>query len=803
MNLRKFLILQILLIGVMTMHAQTAANISGHVTDEKGEALQGVVVSWLTLPDSTFVTNSISTADGQFSLKAPAATVTDSSVVIATCIGYEPSRIMITDKASHELVIVMKETAHTLKEVTVTERSTMNGIPGGLAFQPKGVDLLLNNGYELLRNVPTLRVRGNSVQLIGKSGVTIYLNGRNPRMSNSMILEMLHVAKPSDIERVELIFNPGSSLAASDQTGIVNIVMRRRPDIGFRGNVYGTGRYDRNKWSGDGGANLFYSHNRFRAGLSAYEETGDGKTTTETRYDYLSMDRHISESSTERERSISANISMSANYDLTSHSTLGLWASAKAKRTHNSISTTTLSDVNGNKTSYSSLLTDRSPMRWPGTVNSTLFYTLNTDSLGSNLDISLNYSWMRDPTRDTTTFENPYLLDEASTPYVQNTDVAMRAWQASAKYRQMFHDGSMLEYGLSFNTTRSSSDFLRADYDGHAFIRDDGQSNRFVYDETVTGAYATYRGRWGRIFSGMLGLRAEQTHTRGDQRTTGERFSRDYFHVFPNVSLTANMANGRHILGLDYSVFLFRPGYYLLNPFKVWRTPNYCATGNPDIPPTPSHSINLRYTLLRDYSVFIRYGLRKNTYTSYTVSDGQGHTISQWGKYGDKQSFSWSLDITKSLLRGRWRIMARPTLDYYIERGSINGVKADKNSTLFVLDTYNILYLGKNYDTSITLLYQYMGSKHEATKSEAARNIFMLYANKSFGWGGSISAQFSIELPQQETTSYATDTYRYWQRRHDVLQTFAITYTQRFGKQRVKEAQGHAGNSFYSRLNQR
>lgn len=238
-----FFILLAAFLMISTSSLADNKSVKGRVTGMDGEPIEGVVTSWL-LSDSTLIANAVTDSTGVFVLAANIG-MPDSTMIVASCIGYEKQKVVL-GKADENIIIRLKETSHHLKGVTVTGKSTVKGMPGGFAFTPGGAEMLLQNGLELLKVTPMLDVQ-NGVNIFGKGGAKVYINGRDPHISANMVLEMLRLVPPKDIKRVEILYNPGSSLRASDQSGIVNIVMKR-PDYGWMGQACVDATYQNERW---------------------------------------------------------------------------------------------------------------------------------------------------------------------------------------------------------------------------------------------------------------------------------------------------------------------------------------------------------------------------------------------------------------------------------------------------------------------------------------------------------------------------------------------------------------------------
>ena len=126
-------------------------------------------------------------------------------------------------------------------------------------------------------------------------------------------------------------------------------------------------------------------------------------------------------------------------------------------------------------------------------------------------------------------------------------------------------------------------------------VRDMGRSNHFVYDENVNAAYVNYSRPLGKKFSSQLGLRLENTHAKGNQVTTGEKFDRIYTQLFPTFYLQYTL-NAKNTFVVNYGRRINRPDYEDLNPFILFLDRYTFEQGNPNLQPQFSHNVELSHT---------------------------------------------------------------------------------------------------------------------------------------------------------------------------------------------------------------
>ena len=81
-----------------------------------------------------------------------------------------------------------------------------------------------SNAFEILQKAPGINVTGEDViNMSGKAGVNVLINGRPTQMSPKELANFLRSMPGSTIEKIELITNPSSRFDAQGNAGIINI----------------------------------------------------------------------------------------------------------------------------------------------------------------------------------------------------------------------------------------------------------------------------------------------------------------------------------------------------------------------------------------------------------------------------------------------------------------------------------------------------------------------------------------------------------------------------------------------------
>jgi iron complex outermembrane receptor protein len=142
-----------------------------------------------------------------------------------------------------------------LKEVEIFAQKSMVEVrPDKIVFNVAAMPSASEtDALELLRKAPDVNVdMDNNVQLLGMSGVRIFINGRPTRLSGNDLANLLQNMASDNIEDLELISNPSSKYEAEGDAGIININLKKNVATGFNGSAkasFTQGDYFRNNQS--------------------------------------------------------------------------------------------------------------------------------------------------------------------------------------------------------------------------------------------------------------------------------------------------------------------------------------------------------------------------------------------------------------------------------------------------------------------------------------------------------------------------------------------------------------------------
>lgn len=786
--MRKFtLLLHILCLVGLKSFAQEAQHITGVILNNENQALAGAMITCFSLPDSTVTSYAVSDEKGHFQINIPANKVNKYNLEV-TYIGYEKQYAKV---ASGEMKICMKEATNYLGEVVVKARATVKKEAGKFIYAPISSDYVKGiDSYELMKYAPLLKIMDGSISMLGKGQATVYINGRLPVMSQSAVMDMLKAMPADKIEKMEIITAPGSAYKASTGGGIVNVVLKKDQNQGLTGRASVQTTFGGYRNLPRTTLYLGYAKKKFSASTSFWFTNSRSDEDTENSYNYKTTGVSIMGKNETNNAYLYGGGNINLEYEINKKSKVG--ASVNMTGFNQWSDQTILNDYFTNNrpdSTLKSLQTTNTPKVTPS-IGATVYYNLKTDSLGSNVDISANYSSSSQTTNNVMDYMK--LQSDGAFRRIemfrQLPSIAPQAVEFKTKYAHNFKDGSSLETGFENNSTRIKNDFVREEWNGSAYVNDDTQSNLFIYDEIINALYINYDRDWTDVFSTSVGLRGEHSYIQGDQRTQNEKFTRNYFNVFPTINITWDLADGNHNLSFDLGSSIFRPFYVRINPFKIWTSPDTYTVGNKDLRPVIDYAADFTYVFKNDYIFGINYRYSKDELGDYTGIGENNTTMMTTSNFGHGQSVGVSVNINKVFFNGIWQ--SKWSLDSYYDilSGSINDVNIGSHSWSYSGMWSNIIRLSKKRQINLELSYYYNSPFIYLTQKSNDKHRLYVYLRKRFKFGGALEIGAQDIFNNRYRTHYSTDDYSYRVNTLTNARSYVISYSQTFGRTKVRGA---------------
>ena len=709
-----FLFLLIAFTAHLTAYAQQ--QITGRVIDEAAEAVPYANVLLLTASDSSLVKGAITDTTGAYVLER----VTEGNYLLsAQMVGYisyfsEPFTIDNTDK--HFPVIQLNESTTELGEVVVSSTKPMIEVtPNALVLHVAASPILKNGtAHDVLEKSPGVVIDQNgNISVKGKSNVLIYLDGKPTYMSNSDLLRLLESMPATNIEKIEFMDNPPARYDAAGNAGIINIVRIKGVATGLNGNVglnTGYGRYPKISPS----LNLNYRQKKFNLfGNYSYYY---GK-----RFNSNSIFRRLPVQITPDSSAITTfdqtaamvhwvhnnNYRSGIDWFITSKSTLGVlvsgdWGNWNGDRDN-------LTRLGGTyENPYDGLTADNhSRNTWRN-----ITYNLNfKQDLGKERTLSLDADYALRNNGSRQAIDNYYFSDEGTTDELPllvrtRTQTNIDILAIKADYTGNIFGDWGLEAGLKTSIVKTDNDLDFRTFKETAFIRDTTRSNHFQYDEHINAAYANINKKWGERWQAQVGLRGEQTYSKGHSITLDSTVQRTYFDLFPSASFSYTVKD-QHSLSLSYSRRIDRPNYGNLNPFEYFLDRFTFSRGNPFLNPQYTHNYGLTYGYKNSFYLTLSYSRTNDAITEVLEQEAANQLTYQTTANLD-QTRNYSANISAPLTVAQWWMLNLNISGFYNDVRSkfSEGGEINKSNFSYTARAQNTFSLPKDIKFELTGFYR-------------------------------------------------------------------------------------------------
>lgn len=613
MNLRLYLV-PLLLVGRAAL-AQQPVTLTGTVLDPQHASLPFANVSVVYATDSAFVTGMATDTNGEFRLPVSAPGTYRLKI---NALGYRAwtSPVLMTNQAQAVQAlgnITLQASPQLLQGVTVrAQKPLLEQHPDRLVVNVEGSALAAgNSAFDVLSKVPGVFVdQDGNVQLNGKSGVQILLDGKRVYLSRRELQTLLQGLPATQLRTVELMGNPSARFDAEGAAGVINLTLKKDAALGLSGSTYAGAQYNGAAgYSAGTAVNLKQGPWSSFGSLDAARRPTRQSTRMQRTFGSDSADLALEQQGEQTGFRTAPTLRLGTDYDLTARHSIGASAHLVLADEATTFASETRLGPAVAAGAQRVLARNKQENRLPsGTAN--LHYLGQLDTLGTSLAAEVNYVTLRHQIRSD--FQNQYAGAEQVQRLSSYNPVHYGIFAANADYTRPLGAKAKLELGAKHSRVRSDNNLAFYQEDGlEAAKLDLTRSNRFLYQEAIYAGYANLATSLGQRWQLQAGLRAEQTHSQGASPTLGQTSSRRYLDLFPSVFVQHRVSKNYQI-GYQYSRRINRPQYEHLNPFVFFVDPYTVAQGNPQLRPQYTNSWQLSQTLKSTYNLTLGYARTTN-----------------------------------------------------------------------------------------------------------------------------------------------------------------------------------------------
>ncbi len=787
-------------------------NITGKIVDNNNSSpLPYVSVAIIKASkDSTTVNGGITDDNGVFNIKNIAY---GKYILKCSFVGYKDFTKDIEIKSSNTKIetIQMKTSSENLQEVQIVGAKQL--MEYKLDKRVINVDQNLNTAggtaSDVLEDVPSVEVddEGN-ISLRGASNVTLLIDGKPSSMYGNDVASVLAQIPASQIDKIEVITNPSAKYNPEGMSGIINITLKEKGNMGFNGNINVSTGTAINEFQPKESlsATLNYSTKKFSLSASAdarYDQRG--MITDNVRFFTNPLNQVTDVIRSKRdggENGFMGGVRLGGELYINKYNTLGVNFNTHFHNTPDDYSTTKNYNLLDSTDERNNI--DESNGKNNGQFNNIgltyektfkdnkeqLFYfssTWNWGKFNREIEDKITHNHFSHSIED-------YLRGDTSK---SNNHSAV----VDAHYVHPFSETSKLEFGYNLNYNQSKSHYITA-YDK---ILNNTECYNFDREEFIHALYATYGFQIGEKLSAQLGLRKEfvtNDFEKIDLNGNVTQFDKNYHPWYPTVHVSYQL-NQMNSFQISYSRRIRRPGPWTMMPNIDRTNKEYLRFGNPDIDPEYTNAFELGWShMFKNTTIFTSAYYRQ-------VSNGMTRFQFLWNEENAKfHGFDWAwaaaTDTTNSLTAQTFVNLSHSSnygLEVIVDRDITEWWKANLSMNFFGsyqdgqglgYDEVNSFNFNAKLNTTITLPKEFslqISGRYNAPRKtiqgrDNARYDVDLAIKKSL-WNkqANISLNFRDVFDTRGGFGYAyTDQYITFTKRHPYSRSVRLTFSYNFGK---------------------
>ena len=584
----KIIIAFILMLCCSNVLTQT---ISGSVIDDHENPVVFANIMLLSKSDSTFISGATTGDQGEFELDLRDAT---SGILKISSIGHrDVFQELIEGQDFYHLSIQSSTTD--LDEIVVKGKKALYQLEQDRLVMNVGATPAMsgNSALQVLQKAPGVIVdrQANSISLNSKGGVLVMINNKIQRIPMAVLITQLEGMQAENIERIELIHQPGAKYDASGAAGIIHIVLKKNQTEGTH--------YTANLMSGYGqGAKLAgrLGFSTRKNGLNVFGDLGSNYGRSEQyqvdhfrEYDHGGND-YAYENLLSLGGFETANHSANLGVDLElgDRTTFGAQLSyaRMAQLVKNAVSVSE-GTLNGDRTDQLQFALAPETRMQSAFANLNVLHQINARS---SLNFDLDYA--------TLDFDNSSVIRNEIDPdqtILTDRQTPINIWTAKADYTQSIAGGK-LELGAKGTYSNIRSKALVTNLHDDQWIGSSLFSGSDQIEERVLAAYGSFSKDFTTRMAGEFGLRYEHFEYLLDAMNESNSLDQTFDNVFPIVRLNYKIDSST-TLQATFNRTITRPDFRSLSAFFLFLDPSILAYSNPRLKPafTSTYKISFQH----------------------------------------------------------------------------------------------------------------------------------------------------------------------------------------------------------------
>jgi len=628
--------------GIMANTELMDVTIKGKIVDDNNQPVEFATAALVNPKTNEIVRGEVSNEKGEFTITKVGKGNYSLQVSMVGYTKNELSDLKVDGKMKViEKSFILHESSEMLKDVVITaHKQFIEQTVDKTVINPEvSPTTASENVYDILRKLPGVNIDNNdNISLKGLQGITILIDDKPTYVTGSQLAAMLKSMQGKNVDKIEIIENPSAKYDAEGNSGIINIKTKHVKSPGFNGSVNGGASLGRKfGWNGGIDLNMNYGKLNLYGNYSNYNWAGANQMTATRRFTSTELEGAYQLINSQGEYAgTSNNYKIGADYYLTKNQVISAMLRGNAGNNHDSdASTTSFTDK---YMQVDSMLqsTSKSKNNWSNTTYN-LNYKWDIDSLGQSLSVDADYA--------TFGFASPEDFQSGEYLSPAGADLGHGYSLSKDQGSTIKIMTSKMDYSLPVNKNLSFDAGLKVSFvntDSHMDMNGYmNQSDHFVYDENIQAAYLNAKAQLNKTTL-QLGLRLENTYSKGNSVNTNEVNDTTYLKLFPSFFVQQKL-NDNNSLNFKYSYRIGRPDYDNLNPFRWMVDPYTYNVGNPNLKPQFTHSMGLTHNFKNALITSLGMNYTTGLFTQVIEQDDASKTV-----YQTMRNLNNSMDINLS-----------------------------------------------------------------------------------------------------------------------------------------------------------
>lgn len=680
-------------------------SISGTILNEQKEPISFANILLLEGTDSTYINGQVSDEAGFFKWKEIPP---GSYLINISYLGYENKFLPIdlqTDLALGDLLLQAEATS--LNAVVVSgRRQLISKKIDRLVFDVENSSKAAQgDALDVLSVTPGIRVRNETVSMIGKSGVSVMINDKMVRLTNEELSNFLRSISSEDIKKIEVITTPPSKYEAEGNSGLINIQLKKAKKDSWNLSL----RSDFRKRSHprfSNGVGFIYNKNKLSISSSVYSLNGTYRQT-QVNYSHFPDGLWYTESSFNRAfDELSGRLDV--GYDVTPKWIIGgqyIYNFAKQKTDETPYTLVSDYETEAPLQTLNSV-GDVGQLTHIHSIN--LYNHFDLDTLGKKLKINLdyfNFDDVEDKTYDGISIvESPYYKQYFAGLNISNRLISNASAAIDFEIPNKVAD---LEFGGK--VTRSISDNgidqFNSELVNEPILDFPISANDFEYIENIQAAYLSAHKKINEKWAIRMGLRMEATQTSSVSNNLGFDLKNDYLKFFPTIYLGHTLTENTSI-NMSYNKRISRAPFHMLSPNPWVANPFQSVVGNPFLQPSFSDNFEVSMTY-KNISISTYYNIQEDIFTQVPIPNAATNSV-VFKFENFVNSKKTGIHISHLFEPYKWWSSSNSIdFNYAINEYQNEGKITSKTGYNSNFSTSNDFYLNKNKTLSLHINYWY------------------------------------------------------------------------------------------------